>query len=423
MVHSLSQTGNTLGASPGANMMTFGTPIGLGLEGLTPGQMNLATPAGMGGLGMAISMSDLGLAPLPKKRNEDEERRVKMRRILKSIGKPKGRVSEDSIARIGRRVGFANDIDVFTPSERERGVGNRVVSTAGTKILVEIDLKDHIPRGVQVTFDSENEALLAQGEAAGKVLLEDLQVVDAVALTAKLDQFATNLERLAKVDRLCANQINCFEALSGMYASLCRLYEQEMKADADFDVMRKKSGRPCVHARGRLGTTIEYWQEALQVRNNKHVDGEMDIDQPSDRNTNHEEPQHSTYCLNIGVEPSPAGLYPSVCVSDNWLPDPLTLPETPVSQSIPWQNPPTTFIPANAERGSMAIDGSPKLPDLRFSVKLDPPIIMPWTVALAVLQSVGMAAPQTIIQQTWHSLLLDPLSIRPFNANKTPTGS
>ncbi|KAK5130288.1 hypothetical protein LTR08_002248 [Meristemomyces frigidus] len=408
MVHSLSQTGNTIGLSPGANVMSFGTPSGLGLEGLTPGQMNLATPASMAGLGIGMSMSELGLAPLPKKRNEDEERRAKMRRILKSIGKPMGRVSEDSIARIGRRVGLANDIDHLSPSERERGVGNRVISTAGTKILVEIDLKDHIPRGVQVTFDGENE------ESAGKVLLEDLRVANSVALTAKLDRFAANLERLAKIDRLCSNQVNCFEALSGIYTSLHRLYEQEGFADNEFDVMRKRSGWPRAHARGRLGTSLEYWREATHETSNEHAEGEMEIDEPNKNTTEHAHLEDGVFRLHIGVEHSPAGLYPSVCVSDAWLPDPLSLANT--AQALPWQNPPPTFLFVNAEHDGMAIDNNPKLPDLRFSIEIDPPIIMPWSVASAIYQSVGMAAPQTMVQQAWHSLLLNPASTAPFDA-------
>ncbi|KAK5120703.1 hypothetical protein LTR85_006061 [Meristemomyces frigidus] len=423
MVHNLSQTGNTVGSSPGANMLgSFGTPIGLGLEGITPSNgnmgMNMATP-GMVGVAMSMTMSDLGLtASGGQKRNEDDERRAKMRKVLSSIGRPKGRVSEEGLARIGRRVGFASNIDLEKLGPEDPKYGNRVISIAGNKLIVDVDLKSHVPQDVQVVFDTQNESLTAQAEPASKVLLDDLAMADGVALNAMLDRFAANLERLARIDRLCANQVNCFEALSGVYTSLHRLYEQEMTAAKELDAMRKKSGWPTVHAHGRLGTAIEYWQGSAHVSTSKRSDDDMDVDQQDASSKSEQQAEPDVYRLRIGIESSPAGLYPSIRLSDTWLPDPLELPAADSPQNLPWQEPPPTFVSTGAEADAMAIDGTQKLPDLRFTAKLDPPIILPWQVASAVVQSVGLPAPQVFVMQAWHSLLLNPETTAPFDASK-----
>jgi hypothetical protein len=97
MVQSLSQQGFGT-ASPSGLMGLNGTPsgmtgLGLGVDLLgTPGAMT-NTPSGMNmgmgmgmGMNMVPSMSELGLSLTTSgghKRNEDEERRGKMRRIIR----------------------------------------------------------------------------------------------------------------------------------------------------------------------------------------------------------------------------------------------------------------------------------------------------------------------------------------------------
>ena len=55
----------------------------------------------------------------------------------------------------------------------------------------------------------------------------------------------------------------------------------------------------------------------------------------------------------------------------------------------------------------MAIDGSQKLPDLRFTATLDPPVVMPWQTASAIMQNCGLTGVQPFVHwPTWHSMLL-----------------
>lgn len=425
MVQNLSQTGNT--SSPGANMLSFNTPSGLGIEGTTPAGLSLPTP-GIGGASMVPTMSDLGLTARGGKRNEDEERRAKMRKVLKSIGRPKGRVSEESIARISRRVGFQNDIDVekLTAEEKERKVGNRPISTAGNAVVIDFDLKNNVPQNVTISFTGESTGLKEQRERAGRVLLNDLKAPNGIALDAKLDRFAMNLERLARMDRLSLGGINCFAALSGIYTSLRRLYEQEIlaakapskedapdaKENASIQVTYKKSGNPLMHANGILGLEIMYWREGRKiVTNSKPPDTAMELDGQENKETQlaETEDDEGAFTLRIETEACPAGLYPPLRVSDAWLPEPLELPNTDSGEGIPWQDPPPTLIAANAGAGAIAVDGEQKLPDLRFVAKLDPPVVMPYQTALNVLSTVGAPTPQILTAPpSYAALLLDP---------------
>lgn len=368
----------------------------------------MATPGmGMGGVGMNVSMSDLGMtASGGQKRNEDEERRAKLRKVLRNIGTRKGRVSEEGIARVGRRAGFDNNFDL------DKETGNRTISSAGTKLIIDVVLKGDDPQKVQIMFDTENEQLTAQAEPAAKVLLDDLRPVGGPSLITDLDNYAANLGRLAKIDRLCKNQVNCFEALTGIHVSLQRLYEQERKGADDSGVMRKKSGRPTMNAHGRLGLDLEYWQTSMT--NESKSGDSMEVD--SDAQAHDSYDGGDVHRLRISIERSPAGLYPPIRLSDNWLPSPLELEPTDLetATSLPWQDPPLTFVPNAAEPSNPVSMHQQRQPDLRFIAKLEPALVLPYQVASTLSQSVGLPAPNLFVAQAWHALLLNPSSSAPF---------
>lgn len=425
MVASLSQQGNN--ASPSGGLGSFGTPSGLGLGGLglgvdmgTPGMAGLISTPAMGA-SLVPTMSDLGLtASGGQKRNEDEERKARLRRILKSIGKPKGRVSEEGIARVARRVGFENDIDTekLTPEELARKAGNRQISIAGESVVLDVTLKNHEPQSVQVAFASEFAGMEEQAERAGKVLLADLKVRSeedgAKSVGETLDRFATDMDWLAKIDRLSKQKVDCFAAVSGLYSSLRRLHEQELVAlskdkatSKGREAVRatcKKSGTPLSHERGRLGLSLDYWQDQRTVAPKSNDENAMEVDDAAGSaaaNAAH------TYTLRLEIEQSPPELYPSIRVSDNWLPDPLDLTAAGPLQGIPWQDPPPTYMQTEERSEAMAVDGSQKLPALRFMAKLDPPIVMPWQTATNIMNAVGAPAPQAFpTPSLYHALLL-----------------
>lgn len=382
--------------------MSFGTPLhGLGVDlgSATPGQLNVPTPL-LQSVGMATTMSEImhGVG----KRNEDEERRLKMRSVLNTIGKRKGRSCEESIARVARRVGLTNDIDDYRYEDKT--VGNRMITMAGSaKVLIDVDLKQHAATDVRVTLMG-SEALMAQQEAASKVLLQDLTPPNGVLLSAHLDRFAANLSKLATLDKLSSDTyggVDCFEAITGVYTSLRKLYELEKDAvkalrkfsvpeadhRAEHEVLCKRSGKPTVHENGKIGLSIAYWttdppaseqgDTAMDVDGQEHVDS-----QPENRPT--------TWSLDIEIEKSPAGMYPSVRLSDAWLPEFFELPAPESGEGIPWQEPPTTFAsdPVGDKNDTINIGGQ-RLPDLRFVAKFDPPLVVPIPTAVNILNLVG----------------------------------
>lgn len=412
MVQTLSQQGFGT-ASPSGAMGPNGTPsgmtgLGLGVDLLgTPGGM-ATTPSGMNmsmamGMGMVPSMSELGLtltASGGQKRNEDEERRAKMRRILKKIGRPRGRVSEEGICRVGRRVGFANDIDaeVLTAEERERKVGNRTVSIAGEAVVVDVDLKNHVPREVQVMLSGEGDGLVGLAEKAGEVLLGSLRDTD------NLEGFAKGLDWIAKIDRLGGGKVNGFEALGGIFGCLRRLCDEEVRLiqeggvgsneQAEIMAMCRKSGRPSAHARGGLGIALDYWQDDRAASSRKASEGDMEIDSNAVSATNTR--PSGIHTLHLDLDRCPPEMYPPIRITSAWLPEKLTLEST---APIPWQEPDATFVSSADADENMADNNIPNaqqklLPSLRFLAKLDPPVVLPWQTATTLMTSIGAVPPQ-----------------------------
>jgi hypothetical protein len=411
MVQSLSQQG----ISPSTGMMGFGTPAGLGLTGLgadmgTPGMAGL-TPAM--GVGTMPTMSELGLTVSGgQKRNEDEERKAKMRQILKSIGKPRGRVGEGGLARLARRFGFENDVDIAP--------GRRTVNMAGNVVMVQVALEDDVPQAVQVAIRGDSVALEEQNEKAGQVLLRNLQPENTgQGMGIALDRFSRNIEWMAKIDRNSdgSKGINCFDALSGVYSALRCLYEQELLLAKQADAMgrvrteekakshtlRKRSGCPVVHESGKLGLALHYWQNQAPVQDQSTTSSAMDVDGESPKVTAFET-EPDTYSLRIEVERSSHMLYPAIRNSDAWLPNPLDLSDPTNLLGIPWRDPPPLFM--SPESGDAS--ANPQSPDLRFIAKLDPPLVMPFQTAVNIHLLVGAPAPQAYqgVTPAYHALLL-----------------
>ncbi|SMR41473.1 unnamed protein product [Zymoseptoria tritici ST99CH_1E4] len=425
------------GIGTGLSMGSFGgTPnmgglggLGLGLEmGGTPGHgMSGQTP--VGGVGMIPTMSELGLTISGGKRNEDEERRERMRRVLRSIGRAKGSVSEDGIVRIAKRIGLDNDIDKapLTAEERARVVGNRTIALAGATSIIEVKMKNHRAEGVEVTFAmGEKEWETRGAKRVGKVLLEDLRAGDdddGALIRSRLDAFAANLVRLARIDQISdgtGQGINCFEAIDGVHVCLSKLFEKEKEAvggegrKAERDTMCKRSGRPALHENGRIGMSLDYWTSSpLPPSAAENDDSRMDVDGQEGSDSDSEGPKPKLWSLRIDAGICSAAMFPSLRVSEDWLPSDLSLPSpSDLDQSLPWQDPPPTYITVkpNADSqaaDSMALDGSQKLPDLRFVARLDPPLIVPYQTATNILASLGLSPPQTLLFQHFHALLLD----------------
>jgi hypothetical protein len=452
-LHALSaMSSNLLAASPSANLLAFASPAAL--AALDIGTPSALLDAAAASQSMNLSLSDLGISS--HKRNEDDERRLKLDTILGKLLGPKdnrrfGRVSEEGVRRVGRWAGL--DVEVEAKREARKFEGNRPVAVAGkNNVLIDFQFKNNLPTHIDLSFSSQDPAVTAHQAAAASVLLDDLTPPPATsAINTKLNRFAANLETLARLDKLSVyDQLNCFEAITGVYESLKKLYEHEKQAAriivqakrghtetrAERHVLCKRSGRPQMHARRKIGLSLDYWMEDSNIYPSASADlkdaSAMDVDsKPS--NAPQKELDETIFALDITAEAGSPDSYSSIRVSSSWIADRIlkTAEETtdPTdllsgTQSIDWQDPAPTYLSDSNQTNSdaMAIDSNPnpgaqKLPAVRFVARLNPPLAMPWTAAAAILQSVGAAGAVSDLpdmQRTYEGLLLQKQSDVPI---------
>lgn len=444
----LGVTNGLMGASP-ANLLSFTSPAALAA-------LDIGTPSallgGEDGQAMSVSLSDLGISS--RRGNEDEERRAKLESVLAKLqGRSKGRddirragkfgrVSEEGLRRVACWVGMEVDAD----DKHDRNFdGNRTIHVAGnSSVIMSFPFKNNLPGKVDVAFFSEDDDVSAHQEAAAAVFLKDLTPPPGVlAINGSLDRFAANLETIAKLDKLSvAGKLNCLEAITGIYTALRRLYEQEKNtalelfgakgeakdALAETEVTCKRSGRPRMHARRKIGLSVEYWMERRHLSRTKAEkavqknDGAMDIDsKPSDGDSDDDDDK-GIYTLHLTAEANDPSLYPSLRNTKAWISNRIHVPSAEITSpsallsgnpSIDWQDPPPTYLDSSSDdqADSMNVDSnhqqSQKLPSVRFVAKLDPPLAMPWNVANNILQSIGAQAGTDVdIMQTYTSILL-----------------
>lgn len=102
---------------------------------------------------------------------------------------------------------------------------------------------------------------------AASILRNNLQP-ERPLMVSDLADFANNLERLSKLDKLSqAHALNCFTAITGLYESLSRIYEHEKTVmdGGAVEAMCRGNGRPRMHCNGKVGLSVEYWKERRKM--------------------------------------------------------------------------------------------------------------------------------------------------------------
>jgi hypothetical protein len=273
--------------------------------------------------------------------------------------------------------------------------------------------------------------------SASQILLENLTLPKTVLpILRNLDNFSKNLERLANLDNLNASSnslsFNCFEAITGIYTSLKKLYDHEKKAAlelidakkrseerAERHVMCKMSGRPQLNARGTVGLSIEYWMHKRHTfapdnhsSTPKAGADEMEIDSTPAPESEHLKGQ-DIFTLIIECENSAPEEYVAARTSNAWISDlvekPSDHPDSAFGPSLDWLDPPAIYLAntTGTDPDSMALDnnGVAKLPNVRFLAKLDPPLEIPVHVAANIFAIVN--AQQDVVDlQYYHSMVL-----------------
>ena len=292
----------------------------------------------------------------------------------------------------------------------------------------QVDFKGDVVARVSLSFPTSSDLVSSVARRAARILERDLTPglrPERLSLNASLAPFAAHLERLARLDKLSSPQLNCYEAIAGVYSSLGRVFEWEKQRvregndgskveddeAAEREVLCKQSGRPRMHAGSRVGLSLEYWMRRRLVRGRKSGDDDAAVQERDSQ----EEPM--IWAAIIECESSPAELYPSVRVSREWVSERVERAKEPQDELfesptdgdiIDWLEPASTYV---ADHSSEGMAGVGKLPDVRFVAVLEPPIIVPLRIAYEVYHTVGIQIPQESLRATtYDGLLLSPSS-------------
>jgi hypothetical protein len=285
----------------------------------------------------------------------------------------------------------------------------KTLIVAGSALELLIEFASNIVQSVSLSFPDSAEIVNKHAEAAGKILFKDLQLREGQSpLTKSLESFGANFERLGILDKLSVNPgLNMFEAVAGIYESLCRLHAWEVQKAREEDpsaaakgdeylanlVLCTKSGKPAMNERGRVGMTLEYWKERR-------------FQPPPDAAAAAWVAEHEqTWSIHIGCAPlREIGVTP-VRISDKWIGPGVEKMPLPGElhtggMIIDWLEPESTFVPTPDP--TMQADPSllgPRLPDVAFHATFDPPVHIPDTLWHQIQQLAGGMPDETQLKQ------------------------
>ena len=299
------------------------------------------------------------------------------------------------------------------------GGSTKTLIIAGSALALDIDFSNNVVKKVALSFPDSPETVTRHTEKAGNILLKDLEFKpNESPLTKMLDRFAANLERLATLDKLSVIPgLNCHEAIAGIYESLERLHIWEverLKEQEDMSVkghafveraaMCLKSGKPVMHTRDRLGLSLDYWREKRLVA------------------TKAAKQDPKTWSLLVECASMPPMVYPSVRVSEKWISAEIQKENPPAEDLflaaegglvLDWLEPENTLLPSPDPPKVDGLEGieqatNQKFPDVIFIAKFDPPLVVPYGLAMQICGSTN--APVDVYQMSTFDGLMFPQS-------------
>ena len=397
----------------------FASGAGLGL-GFTP------RGTGFTPVAMQMTASSGGINGILAAQDQEEERKRRIELIASMIAGRWGFVSQEGVERCAKRL----SLDALW--EDGMGDGKRMLTIAGTGVLLEVEFEAEEVMGCVLSFPGSGEDVGRRAAGGAEVLRRDLRGEGYV----RLEGFVQNMDILGRMDRLGGEKISCFDATDGLFKSLENVWKWELEREKqqeqgqgqghlEAEVMCRRSGRPRMHTRGRVGLALQYWMDRRLVLEEGSKADEMDID---DRQAGEmdEDDEANIWSAIIECEASPAELYQSIRVSDAWVSPAVEKPAPAEPNDIPgndstidWQDPPPTRLPSDnqAEKAATATDlnllHQPKQPDVRFLAKFDPPVVVPLQIAMQIHDSVESPIPQeTILSTTYESLLFADIDLQ-----------
>lgn len=400
--------------APADDTAMFSSPsalLALGLSGITP------SPAGhdnIVGQGMnenemqSMGMSSLGIGG-PRDLDEEKRRRLnEVTTLLRTRVAGRG-VCREGVERLGSLEGF------------ECMWQDNNLSIAGNSVDLEIEFENdsEYVKDVSLRYATPDAPEGDIRVEASSILKHDLMQTateNSEGFWKKLDGFHTNLEQLAKMDKL-SRDINCFQAVEGLYESFKLIWDSEnQRVQGKGPWERACSGivgKPGLHQRQRVGLTLEYWVDQGLLRDlEQRSKGESTLSKDSVS----EPDSPKLWGLTIECEEG----YPSLRISKQWVaPDVFTSIENsnPLETAgnnpgalINWTDPPQTLVSSTANNSnSMAIDSTmieSTPPNRRFVAKLEPPIDLTAVAAAEVYRLLGVEMPQDFRLNMFDGLVL-----------------
>ncbi|KAE8348902.1 mediator of RNA polymerase II transcription subunit 1-domain-containing protein [Aspergillus coremiiformis] len=368
----------------------------------------------------ALGMQGLKLGSA---RDNEEERRRHIEEVVQLLRtRVAGRgVCREGIERLGQLEGFES---IWQEDS---------LSIAGNFVDLEIEFyrAQNTVKDVSLNIATP-EATDGERSEATAVLKRDLteKPEDGARGSWKtLTKFHENLQWLAKHDKL-SQEVNCFEAIEGLYESLKRVWDEEgnyRKFSGVHDHLCSGwVGRPCLHQAGRVGLRLDYWVHQARVLDAKQKTvspDDMVIDQPSDSTDDESGDHHGKWNIIIECEEG----YPSLRVSKGWVNSEVFTVVDDANESssneiggsdvamVNWADPPAT-LSSQGQQDTMALDSGMlgPTPNRRFVARMEPPLELPILAASDIYRHLGIQMPQEFKMVTYDGLLAPGWS--PFSA-------
>ena len=375
----------------------FSSPSALLLgAGITP------SPAAAEGLGVTLGGGGRGggMARLRSLRDGDEERRRCIEEVIHTLhSRVVGRgVCREGVERLARLEGFESIWQEDNISIAGNFVDLEVAFIPGRDAVKDVSLRyaaaEVSEEGVGGNNNNNNNNSRQREDATAVLKRGLVQPVEEreQGFWKPMDSFHENLRWLANMDKL-SQEINCFEAIEGLYVSLKRVWEEEETAyPGDYThICRGFVGQPRLHKGSRIGLGLNYWVEQSVVLDEKRKrasadNGAMDIDnQQSDQI---DETRHKVWAIKIECEKG----YPSLRVSKDWVNSEQALTTADANNDnndmrVNWADPPDPMA-----IGSGILEGP--APNRRFVARIKPAVHVPVLVASEVHRLLGAQLPQ-----------------------------
>ncbi|KAF9891984.1 hypothetical protein FE257_002948 [Aspergillus nanangensis] len=350
-------------------------------------------------------------------RDSDEERRRHIDDVVQLLRtRVAGRgVCREGIERLGELEGFESIWQEDSLNIAGNFVDLEIEFYRGQNTVKDVSLKYATPEAA----DGE------QREEATAVLKRDLIQTPEEGERGSwksLAGFHENLQWLARHDRL-SQEVNCFEAIEGLYESLKRVWVEEGKhskvAGLYEHLCNSWVGQPGLHKGGRIGLSLDYWvpqARVLDAKQKRASSREMAIDQPATQ----VDDEASLPRWSVVVECEEG--YPSLRVSKEWVnsnamtvvngatdeSSSTTDAETSEIAVVNWADPPTTLASGNQNPSdAMALDSTMlgSAPNRRFVARMEPALDLPILAASEIYRLLGIQMPQEFKMITYDGLL------------------